>query len=398
MRRAVCGSVLAGLLLAGCGLLLPSARRPLHTPEREVEAACRLVPLPGVEDVAADRTGRLYLSSADRRRIFHPAPAEGRRPAVSGLYRLAPGGTPERLSQTDEDFYPHGLDLLPGVGQRPDRLFVVNHPLRPAEDPSRWDRCQPDSWIERYDLDGGTLIPAEPRRLAFDGEPRTSYNDVAATGPDTFYATGDTAALSCNGRLADLLLGRRTGRVLAYHTGRWSTVADGIGFANGIALDRKRGRLYVAAMQEGAIRVYRWNPAEPLAPLPLDAVIPLGTGVDNITMPDEDTLLVAAHPNLFSFARYWFDGGWRPPAQVLRLVLPREKRGDDWVFDPLPETPTVILDEDGRASSAVSVALVPSGAPEMLVLGSVFAPEFQVLQAVASDLGGRTRIRPLCAP
>lgn len=373
--------VLGGLLLAGCGLLLPEARVPPRMPERLVEAQCRLLPLPGAEDVAADKAGRLYVSSADRHRVFHPV--DGDPPmAVGGLYRIAPGGAgpPERLGDTGEDFYPHGIDLLPGDGRRPDRLFVVNHPLRRGGDGARWDRCQPEAWIERYDVAGSALTPTDPRRLAFAGDPRTNYNDVAAAGPDTFYATSDAAALSCNGRLAEFVLGWSTGRVLAYHAGTWATVADGIPFANGIALDRKRRRLYVAAMQEGAIRIYRWTPEAPLAPLVLDGVVRLGTGVDNITMPDEDTLLVAAHQSLVSFARTWFDGGWRPPAQVLRLRLPREPHNGDWVLDPLPEPPVAIVWDDGSRLSAASVALVPPSAPGTLVVGTVFGPNLALLE------------------
>jgi hypothetical protein len=272
-------------------------------------------PVTGVEDLAVDPASGLVLLSAYDRQADPGTPG---RAGSAGLYAFDPaaGAQGGRIAVRDlsRDFkrtdplFPHGIDLLPGTEGR---LFVVNRRYESGADPAI------PVTVELFDWDGARL--AHRQTLA---DPRLCRaNDLVALGPEALLVTGDRGACGGIGLLAEDVLGLSGGHVLHWDGDVLRRAADGIAFANGIAV--RGDRTYVAATRGTAIHIYRTadlsdadaGPAEPVGTIALPA------GPDNLSWDREGRLLAAAHPDLF--ALFLFRGRWlgteTAPSRVLRI-------------------------------------------------------------------------------
>jgi arylesterase / paraoxonase len=299
--------------------------------------ATRPLPLPqaGAEDVAIDReTGLAYVSCYDRRR----------KPERGAIY-VVDLNDPERpavdaTAGFDKLHHPHGIGLHAGPNGR--RLFVVHH--MPGKQEA----------IEIFDVDGErlnhrTTVP-DPSGLMH------SPNDIFPVGEEAFYVTNLLGSRSLFGNMWEATTRRSWSYVLYYDGESFRKVADGLTMANGVAASPDGRFLYVATTLRGAVHVYRRSPDGSLTPA---AVVPAGSGLDNIELDAQGNLWIGAHPNLAAFMRYAVLRIGRAPSQVLRFRCE----------DGLPAEPEEVFRDSGHRLPASSVAAVFG---ETMLVGSVF--------------------------
>lgn len=310
------------------------------------------VDAPGPEDIVIDHTaGVAFVSSEQRRsatgKIVVPGPG-------GAIFALDLNGGPlaKRLL-TDQEalgfpFHPHGMSLFCGPnGER--RLFVINH------------RGSEDHAVEAFDVEGGRLRHV---RTVGDREHLISPNDLVALDGDRFYVTNDHGARQALLRVLEDGAGLPWSTVVFYDGSRFHTVATRIEFANGIALDRARRRLYVAATRSKRIYDYAWDAGDPAKELTDRAEIVLPGCPDNLEWDEEGSLWVATDPSWVKFILYEVGMASSSPSLVLRLR-----------FDgpPSPRVETVFQDETGELISASSVAVVHGrGTVRRLLIGAPF--------------------------
>lgn len=317
---------------------------------QEIAADCRAIPaVPGPEDIVIDHERKVaYVSAYDRRAVM--SGASGANAIRGGIYAIDLSAPEEDWKlypvtpAMPEDFRPHGISLYVGEdGAR--KLFAVNHPA------SGGDR------VEIFDIAmDGTLSHEE----SVDSPLFISLNDVLAAGPRSFYATNDHTAKSSLGRtLGDGLLLRNSNVV--YFDGENARVAaDTLLYANGINMSPDGKTVYAASALGMSMYIYDRNPATG----DLKAVdnVRLGTGVDNIDVQPDGTLLIGAHPKVLDFVAHASDPEELSPSQVVRIEPSRKRAG------------TIYLNL-GEQISGISVA---AGYGDKMLLGQVFQPEVLV--------------------
>lgn len=299
--------------------------------------------VPGPEDVQIGAGAkRVFISSFDRlaggaaqRGAIYAFNIDDPLDASSWVDRT--GGVPER-------FEPHGIHLY--VDGAVTRLFVVNAAAKA---------------VELYDVDAaGALTHLETiteRRL-------TSPNDVVAIGPRAFYVTNDVqpGRGSLLGRLY-FLMRAGSGSVLLYDGQSWRVAAEGLRYANGVAVSGDGERVFVAESAASALRVYTRSIATNA--LIEESVIPLDASPDNLNRDSDGALWIAAHPRPLSLGGFFAMKEGRSPSLVLR-------------YDPAEGgPPAAVFADDGKELSASSAAATAGG---KLVIGSLFDRKFLICQ------------------
>lgn len=269
----------------------------------------------GPEDIqVAPGAGRAFVSSLDRR---------ASRDARGAIYSVAvddpldADGWRDRTGGVPARFRPLGLSYYKNGETR--RLFVVNE-AGPA--------------VEIYDV----AANGDLEHLKTVSELRlTSPNDVVATGAEQFYVSNDVAP----GR--STLLGQlyfvarvASGKVFYFDGGAMSVAAEGLRFANGLALGKNGTRLYVGETAGRAVRFFDRDPATGV--LSETGTQRVDAAVDNINVAFDGALWVGALPK-----------------PLLTPLLAR---------DPAAEAPSAIfrLTDDGANGSAPTEVFLSTGA------------------------------------
>lgn len=315
------------------------------------------LPILGPEDIAIDReAGVAYVSSQDRRAAEWLLPALVRQRATAWTERgriykvsLRDGLSAEEMpvaTPSGVDFHPAGIDLFVSPdGKR--RLFVVN-----------WQSSTAFS-IEVFDL----ADRAWCHQRSATASSLTLPNDVAALDEKALYVTNSST-------LPPLMQGFEkafclpTGNVLFHDlgTGAWQRVAEGIAYANGLALDRKRNRLFVASTLSHQLLAFPWDPRRPGDMLSSPRRLRLEFMPDNLGWEDEDTLWVAGS-EFFKSVPYTLLWSETAPSHVARIRL----------ADPSAEDPFAgvepVYDNDGSEIAQCSVG-APCGS--RFLVGSCF--------------------------
>lgn len=317
---------------------------------QEIAADCRAIEaVSGPEDIAIDHErGLAYVSAYDRRAVM--SGADGSQAVRGGIYVIdlkEPAADWVLYPVTPAEparFRPHGISLHAGPdGAR--RLFAVNHPAGGSET------------VEIFDVaeDGSLSHAKSVTDLHF-----ISLNDVVAVGPDSFYATNDHGTRPGLMRtIGDGLL-LRNANVVYYDGTEARVAADTIAFPNGINVSPDGKTVYVASTIGMSMYVYARDAAT--GELTGADHVRLGTGVDNIDVQPDGTLLIGAHPKLLDFVSHASDPSALSPSQVVRIE-PGEKKAA-----------TIYLDF-GEEISGISVA---AGYGDKMLLGQVFEPRVLV--------------------
>lgn len=296
----------------------------------------------GPEDITIHPvTGVAYISASDRRAVARGKPARG---AIYAYDLNSP--SPELIRLTADagaNFDPHGISLYTGRSGR-DSLFVVNH----GDGRHR---------IEIYDLKAGRLI----HRKTIAGSMLVSPNDVVAVGPDQFYVSNDHRYTAGLMQVLENYLQLKLSNVVYFDGSRFSEVAAGIGYANGINVSADGKTFYLCAVTEGALLVYNRDIAS--GKLVRREKLDLGTGVDNIEIDAGGGLWIGAHPQLLTFVQHAQDPATLAPSQILHLT---PKAGGGYDIKEVYLNP-------GQEISASSVG---AGYKNRILIGAVFDPKF----------------------
>jgi arylesterase / paraoxonase len=332
-------------------------------PRDEVLAASEMqvtvrgrVEIPGPEDITIDHAaGAAFVSSEQRRSatgkiLLRPEDRPG-----GSIFSLDLNG--EQVVKrvlTDQDalgfpFHPHGLGLFCSKnGER--RLFVINH------------RGTEDHVVEVFDVEGERLRHAGTVR---DPEHLIGPNDLVALDGDRFYVTNDHGARQALLEVLEIGAALPWSTVVFYDGSHFHTVAKRIEQANGIALDRARRRLYVAASRTKKIYDYAWDAGDPARELTDRATIDLPGCPDNLEWDEDGNLWIGADPSFVKIVLYFYFAHLVPKAPSLVLCL----RFDGGEKQPRVES--VFHDETGETISASSVAAVHGrGTVRRLLIGA----------------------------
>lgn len=293
----------------------------------------------GAEDLEFDHaSGTLWIAAADRR--GDPS----FRPHDAAVFRFRPDSEPRpvRVPTTglSAPLRLHGLGLYaPTAGPR--RLFLVNH-------------GDSGESVEIFEEDAGSL-----RHVRSVHDPLfISLNDVAALGPESFYATNDHGRPPRWGHLFEDFTFRSNASVVYFDGSAARTVQGGLRYANGIYADPDGRHVLVAETTAGRLSVFSRQGDGGLVRV---ARADLGTAPDNLARDEHGDYWLAAHPSNLRFLRHAKDPRNVAPSQVLRFRL---------APDGTPTAIETVLLDDGRAFSGSSVAAAHGD--RWLVVGGVF--------------------------
>ena len=315
---------------------------------------------PGPEDIVIDHEANIaFVASqqrmSDRRRLLGVEEMPGGSIFALDLRRET---TLEKRLLANEDslgfpFHPRGCSLFTDKnGER--RLMVIS------------DRAASNHVVEIFDVVGAAFETVGLRhvRTVVDADHLISPNDLAALDGDRFYVTNDHGARNMLLRSLEDLCGLPLSTVVFWDGSRFHKVAGGIVFANGIALDRNRGRLHVAATRSKMIHTYRWNFEDPSKELSDPVSIVLPGCPDNLEWDEEGNLWIGADPSFVQLALYTAGVHAKAPSQVLCLSFDQDNE---------PRVEEVWRDETGDTICASSVAAVHGKGPvRRLLIGQPF--------------------------
>lgn len=345
-----------GLVLSGAAQAAPvvEACRPLVL---EIGETGQMVV--GAEDITIDQTaGIAYISGYDRFAVDREA-AKGTVVTEGGIYALdirdkdlpdagrVPVADLTAEFGRDHQIRPHGISLFTDEAGR-QSLFAVNRP---------YDGDTVAPVVEIFDVMDGAL----QHRATVSDAAICSPNDVAALDHVRFFVTNDHGACAGFSRFWEDLWGLRRSYVVYYDGKSFRRVAEGIAYANGIAIgpSGEATELFVSGVRDDAVLVFQV--AELLAAeAPVRAParrIEFNTGVDNLEWAPDGGLLVGAHPSLWGFFRYRQRWTETSPSQIL--------------YGSPADGITEIFRSDGSDLSASSVAAIHG---DVMLIGSVFEP------------------------
>ena len=336
MRKTIFG-LGGGLILvaglAGFGALRLNIFDALEPgPAMSCEA---VVGVAGPEDMEANASGNLvYVSSFDRQLQSKNRHLDGRdvRGVIMGFDMTDPllsSNWHDRTGGLPLQFEPLGISLYEKGDYH--RLFVVNGH---------------DNSVLLYDIaENGDLLLKE--RFT---EPRlTSPNDIIAIGPREFYVSNDLA-VGRNSLLGQVqfLLGWGGGEIYYFDGNSWGRAANGLKFANGLAITNEGKRLIVAETAGKAISLYDRNPDNGI--LTFVRRVPLETFPDNFSWHADGSLIIGAHPKPFTLSAHIARPlSQKAPSQIMAL------RFDD--SGEIVGDPVLLYQNDGSELSAATVAV-----------------------------------------
>lgn len=324
--------VLAGL--ARMAVVVPAAAGWTHkTPTVTDNSACTAIEIaPGTEDVVFDEVTGLAFVSAHDRRVDAMAPGNGIYvfdPDNAGSVRMVSADAPA-------DFRPHGISLYREGDTA--RLFVVSHP-------------ETGSQVLIFNIgEDGAL--AHVRTVT---DPAIfSPNDVAATGPESFYVTNSSRFGDNPMGVLEAFLGLPAVNLVFFDGESARQAAGGLVYGNGVNLSPDGERLYAANFIAQRIDVFArdTNTNE----LTRVDTFRAPFGLDNIELDEDGDLWVAGNTEVFSFLAHQSDPGERAPSYAVE-------------FDANTGQVTPIFYTPGQAIDSASV-ITPL--PDRFLVGAVF--------------------------
>lgn len=291
----------------------------------------------GAEDITIDRTIKKALVSADDRRGHRQG--KDVKGGINLLDYLAnpPVFTDLTANFPQPDFHPHGISLYHDWSDSTKWVFVVNH-------------RDSGHFIEIFRLTDSTLIHQE----SISHPAICSPNDVAGIGKRQFYFTNDHDKGGGIDRWKDyLLIG--TGQVGFYDGENVEIIDSGLGYSNGVNLNKNGSIIYVACTTDKNVIAYDRATHQRIGELGCQA------GLDNIELDENGNLWIGCHAKMLAFTNHAKNADNRSPSQVLKI----EPDPNDFSKSKITE----VYLNDGNPLSGSSAATVDG---ELLLLGTVF--------------------------
>lgn len=360
---AIIGLTLAAVIGYEAFLFIP-ASGVLHplTPKL-VDQCKRVTVFPGTEDVTIDPGLNLAFISAEDRRA---------NPRVQGgIYAMSldPEASVRKVSpDTFGPFHTHGISLWRGSdGSR--RLFAINH------------RDASSDAIEIFDVAAdGALTHLETVVMPAGSTP----NDLVAIGPRAFYVTDDHGYKTGPMATLETYFALPFSKVVYFDGTSWSTVAQGLKYANGINVSADGATIFVTEFAARDLRFYKRDAKS--GALMLQKKVAVDFGPDNVEVARDGGLWVAGHDAVFAFLAHARDPKKISPSRVIRV---NPETGDQ---------ATVFVDTTG-VLNASSVGAVWD---RTLIVGAVYddhvmvCPLFDILFKTAPEY--RAQIDDAAAP
>lgn len=332
--------ILAVLLYAIIGILVPAGVFKTISPHFDGAQAKVSLPIAGPEDITIDQeSGLAFISVDDRWANRSAANSVNGSILVMNLSDSIP--TFKNITPTLKDFHPHGISLWKDPDGRV-FLFVITHGAN-------------EQLVERFAWRNDSLVYLETFR---DPELMTSPNDISAVGERSFYVTNDHGYSNAGlGRTLEDYLQRAISYVNYYDGTGFRKVATGIAYANGVNHSADLSQVYVSSCTGRKVLIFDRNPTN--GDLTLNEKIDVNTGVDNIELDADGSLWIGAHPQLLKFAGHAVDSNKHSPSQVIKLS--KDESGKYQMEE--------IFLNDGISYSGSSVAAVYKN---KILIGSVF--------------------------
>lgn len=310
----------------------------------------------GSEDIALSSDGLAFVTSGIK--LFHKLmPADSRINNFEGSIYLFDFNTPEKPAKKlrimnlpkMKDFAPQGITLWEASNGGPISVIVVNHRLREARDT-----------VEIFSFDRGTLTLHHQKTIF--NELFRSLNDVAATGPSSFYVTNDGFYHFSPLRLVERFGMFPWGTVLHVNADNTLKVLSRMYEVSGIALSPDGKFVFITSPYGQDIHVYERDEDEKLR---IYHKISLGTAPDDVTfdMATGD-LIVSCFPVWHQVFKSISNFTEKGAAQVLRLTPKSSDPEKRYIATRMTE----IFADDGELISQSSSAAVYKDA---ILIGSV---------------------------
>jgi arylesterase/paraoxonase len=315
----------------------------------------------GVEDIAIDRKdGLVFLSATDRR-----APP-GKPSKQDGLYAMSlrdrytvagrsavrvSAGMIAKLSGTPTDFHPHGISLY----RAPDgslTLMAVNH--------RGTDHKTSVAIFQVIVSNGDSRFVGLNEIGDIESDKIKHANDVAAVSKEQFYITNDHGSATELGMTLENYLMLPRADVVYFDGSVFKEVANGLVFANGIAVSHDGKHVYVAESTARRIRSFERDLFS--GRLTQEKSFEMNSGPDNIDVAENGELWVAAHPKMFALVDYFKDRSKPSPSEIYHLAMK----------DGIPNSAIRVYADLGHEIGAASVGAAADG---KLFIGSIFDPK-----------------------
>jgi arylesterase/paraoxonase len=291
-----------------------------------------LAHLPGVQDMEV-ANGLVFISAAGAR-----GPS-----ARDGIYLLPlSGGSVTRLPGAPRDFHPRGLSVYRTPDGRNLFLLAVN-------------RRSNSSSIDSFEIANPATAPALVPEGTIQGGLLTNPQDVAATGPGTFFVANEAVAGNFLLRLArtyGLLAG---GNLLYFNGTSFVQAADGLYAPRSLMLTRDGMHLVASGLLNRSLTTFNVEPFT--AALTEAGSLTLPTGPERLSLDGPGNLWVAGHARLAPWRAFATDPHRPSPSQVLRIGM----------ASGMPQQAGQVYGNDGSEIGGASVAI---SAGKRLLIGS----------------------------
>lgn len=340
-KKILIGLAVATVALSGFavfGILVPAGSFKSIEPHFAGTTEVIPIEIAGPEDIEIDRKEGLVFISVDDRR--------NNRSVRGGIlvYKIEDGihAIKNVTPHSPSDFHPHGISLFRSNDSTL-YLFAINHQISGAHR------------VEKFVWRNDSLVFIESFE---DKNKMTSPNDLVAVGERGFYVTNDHYYTEGLSKTLEEYLQRTISFVNYFDGETFQTVANGIGYANGINQSPDGNYIFVAGCTARVLYVYEKGVNGTLTEV---EKIKVGTGPDNIDFDEEGNLLVGCHPQLLKFVAHAKDAKNYSPSQVIKIKFTA----------PNDFTVEEIFLNDGSMYSGSSIAVMYGNS---MLIGSVFEP------------------------
>ncbi|XP_071941540.1 serum paraoxonase/arylesterase 2-like [Antedon mediterranea] len=313
---------------------------------------CRVVPgiVNGSEDIYVLPNGLAFISSGISMEHY----TEGNDPRIrqfeGGIYRFDFNKPDEeaKLIPIEGDVLknnglrPHGLDVWQDGKTEKVRLFVVNH-------------YAPVDVIEVFDFDQERIVLKHHKTIK--DKLFYSVNDVAATGPDSFYFTNDGYHHGIKRVFEGLLM--RAWSNIGYYDGKEAKIImdGGHGF-NGINMSPDKKIVYVnEVLAGGAMHIWQRESDNSLS---LIESMKFDSLCDNVFVDEAGDIWQGCHPIGHMFQSHAQNLSLPSPSQVINVKFLDKSRKRYEISE--------VLSNDGSLVSGSSVAAYYKGT---MLIGTV---------------------------